>query len=141
MRKNQHVKRLRFSLNTNTSTLKIVHSKSPVHGHYPKFLFPHRYKTVPSVYNKNTSKWSSNVQFEGKYELYTPNPSKLHETVQQKCYCKVSFGTTFDYYDPEATSHWCDTSYLLPPSFNQRNSRFWPVQPEKLNDVTLVRPK
>ena len=83
---------------TNTSTLKIVHSKSPVHGHDPKFLFPHRYKTVPSVYNKNTSK----------YELYTPKPSQLNETVQQKCYCKISYGTTFDYYDPEAISQWCD---------------------------------
>ena len=40
----------------NTCTLKIVHSKSPVHGHDPKYLFPHRYKTVLSVCNKNTSK-------------------------------------------------------------------------------------
>ena len=61
--KNQNVKQLRFSLNTtNSSTLKIVHSKSPVHGHGPKFLFPHRYKTVPSAYDKNTSNWSSNAQ-------------------------------------------------------------------------------
>ena len=37
--------------------------------------------------------------------------SKLHETVQQKCYCKISYGTTFDYYDPEAISQWCDTIY------------------------------
>ena len=81
----------------------------PVHGHDPKFLFPHRYKTVPSVYNKNTSKWSSNAQIWSKYELYTPKPSQLHETVQQKCYCKISYGTTFDYYDPEAMSQWCDT--------------------------------
>ena len=52
MRKNQHVKQLCFLLNTtNTSTLKIVHSKSPVHGHDPKFLFPDRYKTVLSVYD------------------------------------------------------------------------------------------
>ena len=47
---------------TNISTLKIVHSKSHVHGHDPKFLFPHQYKTVPSVYDKNTSKWSSNAK-------------------------------------------------------------------------------
>ena len=37
---------------TNTSTLKIVHTKSPVHGHDPKFMFPHQYKTVLSVYSK-----------------------------------------------------------------------------------------
>ena len=61
------------------STLEIVHSKSHVHSHDPKFLFPHRYKRVPSVYNKNTSKWSSNAQMWSKYELYTPKPSQLHE--------------------------------------------------------------
>ena len=36
-------------------------------------------------------------------------PSQLYETVQQMCYCEFSFGTTFDYYDPEAISQWCDT--------------------------------
>ena len=61
-----------------------------------KFLFPLRYKIVPSVYNKNTSKWSSNAQIGSKYELYTSKPSQLHETMQQKCYCKISYGTTFD---------------------------------------------
>ena len=61
-----------------------------------KFLFPHRYKTVPSVYDKNTSKWSSNAQIGSKYELYTSKPSQLHETVQQKCYCTISYGTTSD---------------------------------------------
>ena len=45
---------------TNTCTLKIIHSKLPVHGHDPKFFS--RYKTVPLVYNKSTSKWSSNAQ-------------------------------------------------------------------------------
>ena len=45
-KKNQHVKRLRFLLNTkNISTLDIVNPKSPVHGHDPKFLFPHRLGT------------------------------------------------------------------------------------------------
>ena len=38
---------------------KIVLLKSSVHGHDPKFLFPHRYKTVPSVYNENTSTWGN----------------------------------------------------------------------------------
>ena len=61
--KNQHVKRLRFSLNTYKHKYpKTVHLKSLVHGHDPKFLFPHRYKTVPSVYDKNSSKWFSNAQ-------------------------------------------------------------------------------
>ena len=46
----------------NTRSLKIVPSKAPVHGHEPKFLFPRRHKTVPLVYDKNTSKWSSNSQ-------------------------------------------------------------------------------
>ena len=70
-------------LNTNQHMYpKNVHSKSPLHGHDPKFLFPHQHKKVPSVYNKNTSKWY---------------------------YFKISYGTTFDYYDPEAISQWCDT--------------------------------
>ena len=38
MRKDQHVKRSRFSLNTNKSTLKIIHSKSLVHGHDQVFV-------------------------------------------------------------------------------------------------------
>ena len=112
MRKNQHVKRLRFSLNTSQHMytkkcpIKIACSRP-----CSKFLFPHRYKTVSIVYNKNTSKWSSNAQILSKYELYTYKPSQLHETVQQKCHCKNSYGTTFDYYDPEAMSQWCDTIY------------------------------
>ena len=44
---------------TNTCILKIIQSKSPFQDHDPKFLFPHRYKTVPSINNKNRSKWSS----------------------------------------------------------------------------------
>ena len=126
---------------TNKSTLKIVYSKSPVHSHDPKFLFPHWYKTVSSVYNKHTSKWSSNARIWSKYELYTPKPSQFHETVQQKCNCKISYGTTFDYYDPQAILQLCDTSYLSLPSLNQRNGHFCLVQLEKLDDVTLVRPK
>ena len=53
---------------TDKCTLKSVHSKSPVHGHDPKFLFLfaflflHQYKTGPLVYNKNTIKWSSTAQ-------------------------------------------------------------------------------
>ena len=38
-----------------------------------------------------------------------PKPSQLHETVQQKCYFKISYGTTFDYYNPEAILQWSDT--------------------------------
>ena len=88
--------KIAFSLNTNKhiSTPKIVHSKSPIQGHDPKFLFPHRYRTVPSVYDKDTSKWSSNAQLWSKYELYTSKPSQLHETVQQKCSCKISYGSS-----------------------------------------------
>ena len=96
---------------TQSCTLKTVHSKSPVNGHDPKFLFPHWYKTVPSVYNENTFKWSSNAQICSKQELYTFKPSQLHETVQQKCYCKISYVTTFDYYNPEAISQWYDILY------------------------------
>ena len=113
----------------------------PVQSHDPKFLFPHQYKTVPSVYIKNTSKWSSKAQILSKHELCTPKPSQLHETVQQKCYCKISYGTTFDHYESQAISQWCDTSYLSPPSLIQRNGHFWLVQLEKLTYVTLVRPK
>ena len=60
---------------TNTSTLKIVHSKSPVHGHDPKFVFHHRYKTVPSVYNKNTQKKS--LQYTIKTHLSGPPMPKF----------------------------------------------------------------
>ena len=98
---------------TNTCTLNIVHSKPPFHGHDPKFLFPHRYKTVPSVYNKKISRWSSTAQIWSKCELYTYKPSQLHRTVPKKCYCKISYGTTFDYYDPDTILQWCDT--ITPP--------------------------
>ena len=142
MQKNQYVKRLHFSLNTNklkyleNYPLKIACSRP-----WPQVFVPSPIQNSPSVYNKNTTKWSSNAQIWNKYELYTPKPSQLHETVQQKCYCKISYGTTIDYYDPQAISQWFDTSYPLPPSLNQRNGCFWLVQLEKLNDVTLVRPK
>ena len=52
MRKNQHVRRLRFSLNTN------------------KHKYP---KNCP---------------------LIIARPTQLHETVQQKCYCTISYETT-----------------------------------------------
>ena len=52
-----------FFINTNKHKYpKIVHSKYPVHGLTQKILFPHQYKTFLSVYDKNTSKWSSNAQ-------------------------------------------------------------------------------
>ena len=42
MRKNQNVNRLRFSLNTYQLMYhKIIHIKSPLYGHDPKFLFLH----------------------------------------------------------------------------------------------------
>ena len=75
MRKKQHVKLWRFSLNTNkykypkNCPFKIACSQP-----WPQVFVPHRYKIVPSVYNKNTSKWSSNAQIWSKYELYTPSP-------------------------------------------------------------------
>ena len=40
---------------------------------------------------------------------HTAKPAQLHGTVHQKCHCKISYGTTFDSYDPEAISQWCDT--------------------------------
>ena len=40
---------------TNTSTLKIVRSKSPVHGNDSKILFPYGYRTGPIVYEENRS--------------------------------------------------------------------------------------
>ena len=43
---------------------KIVHSKSPIHGHDPKILFLHQYKTVPSVYNKTHLGGPQMPQFE-----------------------------------------------------------------------------
>ena len=58
---------------------------------------------------KITSRWSSTAQVRSKYKLYTYKASQLHGTVQQKCYCKISYLTTFDNYDPEAISQWCDT--------------------------------
>ena len=48
-----------FSQNTNKHKYA---RKSPVLGHDPKFLFPLRYRIVPSVYDKNTSRWSLNAQ-------------------------------------------------------------------------------
>ena len=33
----------------------------------------------------------------------------LHETVQNKCYGRILYGTTFDYYDPEAILQRCVT--------------------------------
>ena len=41
----------------------------------PKFLFPHRYKTVPSVYVKNTSVWGPPVpKFEALMSYIPPSP-------------------------------------------------------------------
>ena len=65
---------------TNTSTLKNVHSKSPVTAVTPAFCsLTDTVKTVPSVYNKSTSKWSSKAQIWSKYIYYIP-PSP-----QQQC--------------------------------------------------------
>ena len=73
--KNKHIKRLRFSLNTNKYKYpKIVHSKSPVHGHDPKFLFPHRYKTVHSVYNKPHLSGAPTPKFEANMNYILPIP-------------------------------------------------------------------
>ena len=82
---------------TNTSTLKIVYSKSPVHGHDPKFLFPPiqnspfrlQYTIKTHLSGPPTPKFEANMNY------IPPKPSQLHETVQQKCYCKISYGTNF----------------------------------------------
>ena len=106
MRKHQHVKRLRFSLKTNkykypkNFPLKIACSRP-----CPKFLFPHRYKTVPSVYNKHLS-GPPMPKCEANMNYIPPSPPR---SMKQCSYCKISYGTTFDYYDPGAISQWCDT--------------------------------
>ena len=72
--KNQHVKLL---LITNQHMYpKNVNSKSPVHGHDPRFWFPQQYKTVPSVYKKKkkTSKCPLMPKFEANMNYIPPNP-------------------------------------------------------------------
>ena len=80
---------------TNTSTLKIVHSKSPVNGHDPKFLFPHKYLTVPSVYSKNISKWSSSAKIEASMNYIPPSPPSSMKQCNKSATVKFH-RTTFD---------------------------------------------
>ena len=96
-KKNQHVKQLRFSLNTtNASTLKIVHSNRLFTAMTPSFCSLTDTKQSLQYTIKTHLSGLPMPKFERKYELYTSKPSRLHETVQQKCYCKISYGTTFD---------------------------------------------
>ena len=72
-KKKKNVNRLRFSLihvQSNPGTVKIVHTKSPVHDHDPSVLFLHRYKTVPTI-KTYLSGPPSTSQIWSKYELYT----------------------------------------------------------------------
>ena len=109
MRKIQYVKQLCFSLNTNQ---KIIHSKSPVHGHDPKSLFPHRYKTVPLVYKTHLS-GPPMPKFEANMIYVPPSLPSSMKQCNKSTTVKFHIGTTFDYHDPEAVSQRCDTKNPL----------------------------
>ena len=98
MRKNQHVKPLRFSLNTN----KYKYPKTcPLNirlftAMTPSFCSLTDTKQFLQYTIKTHLSGPPMPTFEANMNYTPPKPSQLHETVQQKCYCKISYGTTFD---------------------------------------------
>ena len=87
---------------------KVVHSKSPVHGHDPKFCsLTDTHESLQCTIKTHLS-GPPRPKFEGNMN-YISQALQVHETVQQKCYCKISCGITFDYYHPGAILQWCDT--------------------------------
>ena len=67
---------------TSTGTLKIVRSKSPVHGHDPKFLFPHRYKQSLQYTIKTRVSGLPMPKFEANINYIYPSPSSS----MKQCY-------------------------------------------------------
>ena len=85
---------------TNTLILEFVPSKSPVHSLDAKFLFPHRYKIVPSVYNKNACKLCEKTvpKFEAKLNYIPPSPpnsmKKCNKSATVKFHMELLLTTT-----------------------------------------------
>ena len=74
----------------------------------------------------------------------TSPPSSLRKC-NKKCDCKISNGTTFDYYEAEAISQWCDTlncnircHTLLFPTLNKEQKSSYLQLCRRLNGKMLV---
>ena len=76
---------------TNACIPKNVQSKSLVHGHKK---WSRQYMIKTHLSDPPLPKFEANMR----YVLLSPPSS--HETVHQKCCCKISYGTTFDLLRP-----------------------------------------
>ena len=68
-----------------------------------------QYKAVPPVYSKTHLSGPPMPKFKANMNYIPPSPPSSMEYCNKSATVKFHMDFFFDYYDPAAISHWCDT--------------------------------